>query len=120
MSSLDEIAPVKTLRLTTVGRKSGLERHAQVWFVVDGDAIWVQAGARGVKGWYANARANPQVHLQVRARRWAGRAECVDAPEERQRVAALFRRKYLLARLAGWLGAGIGHGRPLRIQLTAE
>lgn len=120
MSFVDEVASLKTLRLTTVGRKSGQERTAEVWFVVDDGAIWVQAGAKGVKGWYANVRADPRVRLAFGERKRSGLADCATDDVERQRVVGLFRRKYLLARLASWLGSGIGQGRPVRIQITEE
>lgn len=114
MARFEDLARRKTLRLFTVGRKSGRERMAEVWFVVDGDALLVQAGPQGQKGWYANVCANPGVRVEVGDRTLAGRAEAL-GDDERERVADLFRRKYWLARVARWFGSQIGRGRPVRI-----
>jgi len=119
VKTLEQLASCKTLRLTTVGRKSGLERTAEVWFVVESRSVLVQAGPQGSKGWYANLRSNPQVTLLVDGMSFSGKAECIEAGvDEEERVAALFRRKYWLARMARWLGSAIGRGRPVRIHIT--
>ena len=115
---MEHLASRRTLHLTTVGRKSGLERTAEVWFVVEDGSVLVQAGPQGLKGWYANLRASPRVKLQLGETAFAGRAECIVAEGEQERVAALFRRKYWLAREAGWVGSRIGRGRPVRIHIT--
>lgn len=114
MARIEDIRHHKTLRLFTVGRKSGRERMAEVWFVVDGGALLIQAGPQGQKGWYVNVCANPSVRVEIGDRTLAGKAEAL-ADGERDRVAALFRRKYWLARVARWFGSQIGRGRPVRI-----
>ena len=119
MAPLDELHSLSTLKLTTIGRKSGQMRTVEVWFVVDDGAIVVQAGAQGQKGWLANVRSNPGVRLELAGRALEGRAEPM-AESEHERVARLFRRKYWLARLARWVGSQIGRGKPVRIELTAE
>lgn len=116
VTDLQTIAGRKTARLTTVGRKSGQERTVEIWFVVDEGAVLVQAGPKGRKGWYANVGANPTVRLQIGDTALEGIAERLEVSEERDRVAALFRRKYWLARLAGWVGSPIGRGDPVRIR----
>lgn len=120
MRDLSRLAGHKTLRLTTVGRKSGQERTAEVWFVLEDGALLVQAGPKGQKGWYANVRANPRVKLQIGSQDLSGKAEALTAAPEEERVADLFRRKYWLARVARWFGSQIGRGKPVRIQITAE
>ena len=120
MSKLDEFAAEKTLQLTTVGRRSGVERTALIWFVVDGDCLLVQAGPKGQKGWYANVGSNPEVRLQVGDLIVAGIAERIQNPTEEERIGQLFRRKYWLARVASWLGLQIGRGRAVRIRLREE
>ena len=120
MRDLRAISAHKTLKLTTVGRKSGQMRTAEVWFVIEDGALLVQAGPQGQKGWYANVRANPRVSLQVGASALTGLAEAITTPADEERVAALFRRKYWLARVARWFGSALGRGRPVRIQITDE
>ncbi len=115
MDDLHSLAGRKTIQLTTVGRKSGQKRSVDIWFVVEGDAILVQAGERGQRGWYVNVLHDPHVELALGSVRFAGTAEHL-GEDQADRVAALFRRKYPLARVARWFGSQIGRGKPVRIR----
>ncbi len=60
---------VPILLLTTVGRKSGLERTSALIFSRDGDDYLVvasQGGAPEHPFWYRNILTNPKVKLQVK------------------------------------------------------
>lgn len=105
-----------TVDLVTIGRKSGLERRATIWFVTDGERIYVQSGKDGGTDWYRNLARNPDVKLEFPGRILAGRARTVEDAEESRRVHELFRKKYWIARLAGWVGGGFGRGRVVRIE----
>lgn len=61
-------APVALL--TTIGRKSGLERTTPLLYLRDGDTIVVVASQGGRDEhplWYLNLRAEPNVKLQIGA-----------------------------------------------------
>jgi F420H(2)-dependent quinone reductase len=78
----------KVLLLTTTGRKSGKRRTTPVGYIQDGDR-YVIMGSNGGQdthpGWYHNLKANPQVEIQVMARRM--KAVASDAQgEERARL----------------------------------
>ena len=63
---------VTTLLLTTIGRKSGLQRTTPLIFARDGDNYLVVASMGGAPQhpqWYRNLVANPHVQLQVQADR---------------------------------------------------
>ena len=119
MASIQSFADRKTVHLTTTGRKSGRQSSIEVWFVVEGASVLVQAGLKGQKGWYANVRTNPQVQLAFDGVAFDGVAQALTGQAEAERVAAIFRRKYWVARVARWFGSQIGRGKPVRIELTA-
>lgn len=118
MQTVRDLAGARTLRLATTGRKSGVRRVVEVWFVVEDDTILLQAGAQGQKGWLANLRHEPRVEIELGGLHVTGTAEVLD-PVEQERVAGLFRRKYWMARLARWFGSAIGRGLPVRIRIAA-
>ena len=77
------------LVLTTVGRKSGLERTNPVgWFPAQ-DGGWLivasAAGAAGNPAWYYNIAAHPnQVQIEVQGRKVAVVADQLHGPEREQ------------------------------------
>ncbi|GAA1592701.1 nitroreductase family deazaflavin-dependent oxidoreductase [Kribbella sancticallisti] len=76
------------LILTTVGRKSGLERkNALIFREVDGAYAIVSSdgGAAAHPGWHFNLEADPNVKVQIKADRFAARAR-VATDEERARI----------------------------------
>lgn len=81
-------ASARTVDITTVGAKTGLDRRIEIWFYrVDGEIYLTTQPAR--RSWYANLLQNPQltVHLEgsVRADLPATAAPVLDR-EERRRV----------------------------------
>ncbi len=68
------------LLLTTVGRRSGQPRVTPLQFEEVGDVIYI-ASARGKDAdWFKNIIANPNVHVQIRDRKFDARAEPVTDP----------------------------------------
>jgi deazaflavin-dependent oxidoreductase (nitroreductase family) len=68
---------VKTLLLTTRGRKTGTLRRTALIYGRDGDRYVVVASNGGKPhhpAWYLNLIANPVVHVQVGTDQFAGRA----------------------------------------------
>ncbi len=114
---LHALRGTRTAQLKTVGRRSGKERSAEIWFVAEGDAVVVQAGPKAEKGWYANLLHRPEVTIHIAGRPFSGRAAPVTDAAEARRLLALFRRKYWLARLAPWVGLPLGRGKPVVIRL---
>jgi deazaflavin-dependent oxidoreductase (nitroreductase family) len=70
--------------LTTVGRKTGQRRTNGVSFMRDGDRLIVFSGWGVSSQWYQNVRANPEVEVQVGARKQRATARLVAGPEERK------------------------------------
>ncbi|WP_026416304.1 nitroreductase family deazaflavin-dependent oxidoreductase [Actinomadura oligospora] len=77
-----------TLLLTTVGRKSGIERTTPLIYQKDGDHYIVIASKGGAEEhplWYLNLEADPEVKVQVLGDRFTARARTATA-EERPRL----------------------------------
>jgi deazaflavin-dependent oxidoreductase (nitroreductase family) len=63
------------LLLTTTGRKTGLPRVTPLQYE-ESNGVFYVASARGQRAdWFRNLAANPQVEVQVKARRFRGLAE---------------------------------------------
>jgi len=90
-------------RLTTVGRRSGQPRSVTIWFALGPGCIYLTGGPEG-PNWSRNARANPDVELQIGSTRLRGRARVVDDEREAAAIRRRFTERYLLARLSRWFG----------------
>ena len=109
--ALRAVEDESTLELVTTGRRSGQERTVTIWFVRDGERLYVQSGKEGQTDWYRNVLANPAVTLRIGTLRLRGEAHGIDDAAETERVHTLFDQKYLRARVMGWFGGGFGHGK---------
>jgi deazaflavin-dependent oxidoreductase (nitroreductase family) len=73
------------LLLIYQGRKSGLWKRTALIYGEDGDNFLIVASKGGAPehpAWYLNLQANPEVHLQVNARKLAAAAHTA-SPEEK-------------------------------------
>jgi deazaflavin-dependent oxidoreductase (nitroreductase family) len=93
------------LYLTTNGRKTGLPRRIEIWFVESGGVHYVVSEMRRASGWVKNIERDPRVSFSVGTRgaresalpNAAARARPVerqDEPELAARVSALMDEKY--------------------------
>jgi deazaflavin-dependent oxidoreductase (nitroreductase family) len=104
LPELAAIAKEKEVRLSARGRRSGEPRRVTIWFVTDGDAVAV-GSLKDDRNWIRNARANPDVELEIAGRRFAGRFRATDSAEH-ARIRSAMAGKYLAFRIASWLGLG--------------
>lgn len=77
-----------TIDLTTIGRRSGLPRRIEIWYLLHHGAIYI-TGTPGPRDWYANVLANPAIifHLKESLRAdIPGRAEVITDPALRHAV----------------------------------
>jgi deazaflavin-dependent oxidoreductase (nitroreductase family) len=75
---------VKTLILTTTGRRSGAPHSRALIFGQDGDRYLVVASKGGAPhhpDWYLNLRDDPEVQVQVKADRFRARARTAQGAE---------------------------------------
>jgi deazaflavin-dependent oxidoreductase (nitroreductase family) len=90
------------LLLRTRGRRTGLVREAPLSYLVADGAVWVLAGFGRATNWYRNLLVEPEVDVQLPGRRVRCRAEEVEDPAVRLRMAPR------LVRASGIPGSLIG------------
>ncbi len=115
-NALAQVANEATLEITTVGRKSGKPRTKPIWFVYNQGDLYIQSGKDGKTHWYRNLQKNPQMRLKIGQLTLTGKAQFVTDTAETERVHDLFRSKYSLARVAGFVGSSIGHGKVILVE----
>ena len=111
-ASLESVADKQVLYLTTVGRRTGLPREIEIWFVVWCERLYLFAETREAAGWVKNIKRNPKVMVRIREWRSDATARVLDRHTDRElwdQVAAIANHKY------GW-----GDGLPVEITPLAS
>lgn len=73
MQRLEKVAGRKTLRLTHYGRKTGKPYAVTIWFVVDGDRVYIGT-ANEDRQWVRNVQKTPRVELAIGGQKLEGTA----------------------------------------------
>ncbi len=60
----EDLVEVRTIELTTFGRRTGLPRSVEIWWFHVGGRFII-TGTPGRRDWLANVRANPRVVIGV-------------------------------------------------------
>lgn len=94
---LQRVARKQTLQLTHYGRKSGQPHQVTIWFMVDGESIFL-ATANVDRHWVKNVKQTPHVKMQVGAETFEGAARFIESAEEHRQVMARMREKYWMVR----------------------
>jgi deazaflavin-dependent oxidoreductase (nitroreductase family) len=95
--SVRDLTEKKVLYLTTVGRKTGLPREIEIWFVVHRDRFFLFSETGEAAAWVKNIRRNPGVMVRVEELRVSAMARVLDREIDRElweQVAAIAVRKY--------------------------
>jgi deazaflavin-dependent oxidoreductase (nitroreductase family) len=103
---LARVGRKSTCRLTHYGRKSGRPYEVTIWFLVDGDTVYLTT-MNMQREWTRNVQANPKILLRVGWDTFPGDIEVVSDEAEMAHVVELLKKKYWLARPYLWL-----KGRP--------
>jgi deazaflavin-dependent oxidoreductase (nitroreductase family) len=112
LSRLDSLQHEQVLNLTTVGRKSGLPRTVEIWFVVYQQRIYLLAEHGLRTHWVRNIQVNPVVAIRLTRHRFRARGRVLDAAQDQlewQAVTSLSHKKY------GW-----GDGLPVAFEALEE
>lgn len=107
-SAASRLAPLRhcsTLELTTVGRVSGKRHTVTVWFLVDGDRLYLVTLKMG-RDWPRNLLKNSSVELKIGRTRMRGQARQITNPKRFEHVKRLLAQKYWAAWLGSWFGVG--------------
>jgi deazaflavin-dependent oxidoreductase (nitroreductase family) len=106
-ANLQDIADKRVLYLTTIGRRTGLPREIEIWFVVYRERFYLFAETGEAAAWVKNIRRNPEVVVRIGEQQIGATARVLDRETDRElweQVAAIADRKY------GW-----GDGLPVEI-----
>jgi deazaflavin-dependent oxidoreductase (nitroreductase family) len=110
LARLRQGAGKQTTRLTHYGRKTGKPHEVTIWFVLDGDRLYI--GTANVnRQWVQNVQKTPQVKLSIADANVEGTARFLTDRAEHERAMAAIRRKYWMFRPIiefGRLLTGIG------------
>ena len=83
----------QTLSLTHYGRKSGRPYEVIIWYLVDGDHLYL-VSANADRNWTRNVKARPAVSLKVGNQIFNGNVREITDTQEREKVRDLTERKY--------------------------
>lgn len=85
MLSRRDLSEIRTIDLTTSGRRSGLPRTVEIWwFNIDGR--FIITGTPGRRDWLANVRSDPRVVIGARGTEIEATVQEILDPEFRRRV----------------------------------
>lgn len=83
----------QTLRLTHYGRKSGRPYEVTIWYLVDGDRLYL-VSANANRNWVRNVKVRPAISLRVGDEVFNGNVRAITDKQERDKVSGLAIRKY--------------------------
>jgi deazaflavin-dependent oxidoreductase (nitroreductase family) len=97
LARLRRVAGKQTTRLTHCGRKTGEPHKVTIWFVLDGDRLYI--GTANVKRqWVRNVQKKPKIGLSIGGENFNGTARLLTDRAEHERAMAAIRRKYWMFR----------------------
>jgi deazaflavin-dependent oxidoreductase (nitroreductase family) len=97
LTRLKRVARRHTLTLTHYGRKTRKPHEVTIWFVVDGDKVYLgtaNVNRQGVR----NVQKTPQIRLSIGGETFEGTARFRTDRAEHERAMAAIRRKYWMYR----------------------
>jgi deazaflavin-dependent oxidoreductase (nitroreductase family) len=87
------IAGQQTLKLTHHGRKTGKPYEVVIWFMVEGDRLYL-ATANVNRNWVRNVKKDPKVLLRAGGETFSGEVREMTDASEREHVQGLVQQKY--------------------------
>jgi deazaflavin-dependent oxidoreductase (nitroreductase family) len=97
LARLRGVSGKQTTRLNHYGRKTGKSYEVTIWFVLDGDKLFI--GTANVnRQWVRNVQKTPQVKLSMGGDSFNGTARFLTDRAEHERAMAAIRRKYWMFR----------------------
>ena len=97
LGTLAKVSSRSTCRLTHRGRKSGRAYHVTIWFLPDGERVYLTT-MNMTRHWPQNVQANPRITLTIDSVAFTGTATLVTDLVEMAHVVTLLKKKYWLAR----------------------
>ncbi|MGO9644600.1 MAG: nitroreductase/quinone reductase family protein [Candidatus Bathyarchaeia archaeon] len=91
---IESVKDTYTLKLTTIGRKTGLKRVTKIWFGILDGRLYVSSGRGARSDWVRNIKNNARVDVTIGEVRGQGIATIVQDPNIKQRLRKLYWKKY--------------------------
>jgi deazaflavin-dependent oxidoreductase (nitroreductase family) len=82
------------LGITVTGRRSGRSIATPVWFVLDGEKLYLLPMRGSASDWYRNVRKTPTIRLDAAGTAWTGQAAPITDAASVRDVVAKFAAKY--------------------------
>ena len=102
---LAKVRDQRNVQLTTIGRRSGKPHTVPVWFVVDGERLYLST-LDPSRDWVRNAKKNPEVRFDFGGTVLVGQLRTVADPTLDATIRQALRDKYWIA----WAGGLVGKG----------
>jgi deazaflavin-dependent oxidoreductase (nitroreductase family) len=88
------LAHCRQIKLSVIGRKSGKTISIPVWFVLEGEKLYLLPVQGSDTQWYKNVLKNPQVRIDARGEEAEFRAIPINDAKTMKSVIEKFREKY--------------------------
>jgi len=90
----DRLGRYREMQLSVIGRKSGKESSRPVWFVLEGNKLYLLPVNGSETQWFQNVLKNPRIRVASRDEEAEFRAEPVKDKKAVASVVEKFREKY--------------------------
>src|SRR5258705_12600852 len=90
----DRLSRSREINITVTGRKSGRPISIPVWFVLEGDKLYLLPVQGPDTQWYKNALKNPTIQIAAGGEKAELNATPITDPKQVAAVAEKFRAKY--------------------------
>ncbi|MGA6984263.1 MAG: nitroreductase family deazaflavin-dependent oxidoreductase [Candidatus Sulfotelmatobacter sp.] len=88
------LARYRQITITVIGRKSGKKRSRPVWFVLEGETLYLLPVEGAKTQWFLNLKKDPTIAVDARGTRAELRAKIITNTESVKSVVEKFREKY--------------------------
>jgi hypothetical protein len=90
----DRLARYRQIKLSVIGRKSGRTISIPVWFVLEGEKLFLLPVEGSDTQWYRNALRNPSIRIDARGAEAGLRVKPITEARAVKSVVEKFRQKY--------------------------
>jgi deazaflavin-dependent oxidoreductase (nitroreductase family) len=90
----DRLARYREIKISVVGRKSGNTITIPVWFVLEGEKLWLLPVLGSDTQWYRNVLQNPSIRVDAGGVNAELRAKSITDAKAVKSVVEKFREKY--------------------------
>jgi deazaflavin-dependent oxidoreductase (nitroreductase family) len=88
------LARYRQIRISVIGRKSGKTSSIPVWFVLEGEGLYLLPVRGSETQWYKNVLTNPSIRIDARGAEGEFRAKLITEAKAVKPVIEKFRKKY--------------------------